>query len=113
MSNLFMVIMIALTAALAVGGAVFAFFGAGDTSNAKANKRVAAVSRGSASRVLGKSAEAIGESNAKRRRQVQDTLKEIERKQEQQKTKPTLANLLDQADWNITCLLYTSPSPRD
>ena len=90
----------ALTAALAVGGVAYAFLGSSDGS-AKANKRVAAVSRGAA-RGAGKiSTEATNESNAKRRRQVQDTLKDIERKQEQTKARPTLAAMLEQADWNI------------
>ncbi|MEQ1755251.1 MAG: type II secretion system F family protein [Micropepsaceae bacterium] len=90
----------ALTAALAVGGVAFAFLGfAGDSG--KASKRVAAVAKGGAGKASGKSADAIGESNAKRRRQVQETLKEIERKQAQEKAKPTLAALLQQADWSI------------
>src|SRR5262245_42506315 len=88
---------IALTVALAVGGVAFAFLGSGD--DAKANKRVAAVSRGTIGRgSAAAKADTSGESNAKRRKQVQETLKEIERKQEQVKAKPTLGAMLEQAD---------------
>ena len=95
-----MIIAIALMAALAVGGAAFAFLGAG--SGAKANRRVAAATRGSGRGAAAKAAaDTAGESTAKRRKQVQETLKEIERKQEQTKAKPTLANMLEQADWSM------------
>lgn len=99
-------IAIALTVALAVGGVAFAFLGSGDGA-AKANKRVAAVSRGTTGRgAAAKAGDTGGESNAKRRRQVQDTLKEIERKQEQHKTRPTLGSMLEQADWNIDVRMF-------
>ncbi len=88
---------VALMAALAVAGVAFAFLGAGDNS---ASKRVAAVSRGRGGVAKGADATS-GDSTAKRRKQVQDTLKEIERKQEQHSTKLTLAAMLDQADWNV------------
>lgn len=100
-----MVAAIALTVALAVGGVAFAFLGAGDGS-AKTTKRVAAVSRGGGPRGAAKTADTAGESTAKRRRQVQDTLKEIERKQEAQRTRPTLGALLDQADWNVDVRMF-------
>jgi tight adherence protein B len=61
---------------------------------------VAAVSRGSG-KGAAKGGDTAGDSTAKRRKQVQDTLKEIERKQEQHSTRPTLAAMLEQADWNI------------
>lgn len=88
---------VALMAALAVGGVAFAFLGTGDNS---ASKRVAAASRGRGGAAKGIDATS-GDSTAKRRKQVQDTLKEIERKQEQHSTKLTLAAMLDQADWNV------------
>ena len=101
MTETMMILAISLTAALAVGGAAFAFFGNSDGS-AKASKRVAAATRGTGPRGVAKiGADAVTDSNAKRRRQVQDTLKEIERKQEQSKVKVTLANMLDQADWKV------------
>jgi len=100
------VIAIALTVALAVGGVAFAFLGSGDGS-AKANKRVAAVSRGTTGRgAAAKGGDTAGDSTAKRRRQVQDTLKEIERKQEQHKTRPTLGAMLEQADWNVDVRMF-------
>lgn len=100
-----MLIGIALTVALAVGGAAFAFLGAGGD---KASKRVATVSRGTAGRgaTKGAGADTGGESTAKRRKQVQETLKEIERKQEQVKQRPTLGSMLDQADWNIDVRMF-------
>lgn len=96
---------IALTVALAVGGVAYAFLGSGDGS-AKANKRVAAVSRGSGRGAGAAKGDTGGESNAKRRRQVQETLKEIERKQEQVKARPTLGAMLEQADWNIDVRMF-------
>jgi tight adherence protein B len=95
------ILAVALTAALAVGGVAFAFFGNMDT--AKTSKRVAAVSKGSG-RATGKGGAdgSAGASTEKRRKQVQETLKEIERKQEQTKAKVTLAQMLEQADWNVT-----------
>ena len=96
---------ISLTVALAVGGVAFAFLGSGDGS-AKANKRVAAVSRGAGRLAAAKAADTANDSNAKRRKQVQETLKEIERKQEQVKTRPTLGAMIEQADWNIDVRMF-------
>jgi tight adherence protein B len=62
---------------------------------------MAAVARGTGRGAAAKGADTGGDSNAKRRKQVQETLKEIERKQEQQTSKITLAAMLEQADWNI------------
>jgi tight adherence protein B len=66
-----------------------------------ASKRVAQVSRGSGRGAAPKGADTAGDSTAKRRKAVQDTLKEIERKQEQQNARPTLGAMLEQADWNM------------
>jgi tight adherence protein B len=90
---------VALTAALAVGGIAYAFLGAGSGSG-NTSKRVAAMTRG-AGRSSAAKGDSVGESNAKRRRQVQETLNEIERKQEHANARPTLAAMLEQADWNI------------
>lgn len=95
---------IAVTVALAVGGAAFAFIGAGDS--AKTSKRVASVSRGSGRSTGKPTGDTGGESNAKRRKQVQETLKEIERKQEAVKARPTLGAMLEQADWNIDARMF-------
>jgi tight adherence protein B len=92
-------IAVALTTALAVGGVAYAFLGAAGGAG-KTNKRVAAVSRGTG-RATGSKIDTANDSNAKRRRQVQETLNEIDRKQEQKNAKPTLASMLNQADWNI------------
>lgn len=97
-------IAVALTVALTVAGAAWAFLGAGDA--AKTNKRVAAASRGTGGRTAKVTADAVGESNAKRRKQVQETLKEIERKQDAVKQRPTLGAMLDQADWNIDVRMF-------
>ncbi len=94
------ILAVALTTALAVGGVAFAFLGAGDDAG-KANKRVAAAARGAGKPGSGKNGDSASEATAKRRRQVQETLKEIERKQAQEKSRPTLAAMLQQADWSI------------
>ncbi len=95
------VVGIALTTALVVAGVAFAFLSAGNDAG-KANKRVAAAARGTTGKGSGnKSVDTAGESTAKRRRQVQETLKEIERKQAQESARPTLAAMLQQADWGI------------
>mgnify|MGYP003859343397 CR=1 FL=1 len=93
---------IALTVALAVGGVAFAFLGASDSN--RATKRVASVSRGRAS--AKSTADTGGESTAKRRKQVQETLKEIDRKAEAVKQRPTLGAMLQQADWNIDARMF-------
>jgi len=106
MNQIMLLAVIALTVALAVGGVAFALMGSNDGS-AKASKRVQAVSRGTTGRGgAGKTADTVGESNAKRRRQVQETLNEIERKKEQHKDKPTLGALLEQADWKIDARMF-------
>lgn len=91
------VIAISLTTALAVAGIAFAFIGGGETANA--SKRVAAAARGG--KAVAKGVESSGETSAKRRRQVQETLKEIERKQAQVNARPTLTSMLQQADWSM------------
>ena len=101
MSQTMIILAISLTAALAVGGVAFAFFGASDSAG-KTSKRVATVSKGTGRPVKTGGDTNTGVSTEKRRKQVQETLKEIERKQEQSKVKVTLANLLEQADWNVT-----------
>lgn len=62
-------------------------------------KRVAAVTRN----VSARAASARGESDSasRRRKQVEASLKEAERKQRQANAKPTLTALLQQADWSM------------
>jgi tight adherence protein B len=96
-----MMLGIALMAGLAVGGVAFAFIGSGG-DNTKSNKRLAAASRGTGAKAAAsKAADALGESNAKRRKAVQETLKEIERKQASARPRATIANMLQQADWGM------------
>jgi len=95
---------IALTVALAVGGVAFAFLGASDSS--RANKRVASVSRGTGRAAAKSTTDTGGESTAKRRKQVQETLKEIDRKAEAVKQRPTLGAMLQQAAWNIDARMF-------
>lgn len=85
-------------AVFAVGGVGFVFLGAGGNS-AKATKRVAAAARGATLKPATKAGDSAD--GTKRRKQVQETLKEIERKQAQQNVRPTLASMLQQADWGI------------
>lgn len=94
-----MILGIALSTALAVGGVAFAFLGDGGGS-AKASKRVATAARGATSKTSAKVIDVAGD-GTKRRKQVQETLKEIERKQAQQNTRVTLATMLQQADWEV------------
>jgi tight adherence protein B len=99
MSQTMIILAVALTAALAVGGVAFAFLG--NMNEAKTSKRVAAASKGTGRAIKGAAESTAGASTEKRRKQVQETLKEIERKQEQTKAKVTLAQMLEQADWNV------------
>jgi tight adherence protein B len=95
---------IALTVALAVGGVAFAFLGTSESN--RATKRVASVSRGTGRAVAKSTTDTGGESTAKRRKQVQETLKEIDRKAEAVKQRPTLGAMLQQADWNVDARMF-------
>ncbi|HAH09274.1 MAG TPA: pilus assembly protein [Alphaproteobacteria bacterium] len=95
MSETIFTIAIAICGFLAVAGTAFLAFGSGGD---RTSKRMAAVSAGR--KGLTK-ADAASDNNAQRRRNVQDTLKELERKQAASKVKVTLANMLEQADWSI------------
>ena len=97
----------AVSAGLFVGGlALFLVEGAAPVI--QTNKRVAAVARSSALRnsVTGK-VDQGGDVAAKRRKQVQASLKEAERKQSQANPKPTLSALLQQADWSMEPRSFT------
>jgi tight adherence protein B len=91
---------VAMLGALAVGGVVFAFAGAG--AEGKAKKRMEAVA-GSGGKAKGRSLRDIAVDNtAQRRKQVQDTLKELEKKQEEQKkSRLTLRGRIEQAGLEI------------
>jgi tight adherence protein B len=96
MSETLIVVAVAVFAMLAVGAAGFAAFA---TGNGRANKRIQAVSAGGR-RGLGKLQEA-SDNNAQRRKNVQDTLKELERKQAATKVRATMAQLIEQAGWTM------------
>lgn len=96
-----MMIGLVFTSALVIGGVAFVFLGASNDAK-KTTKRVAAAARGNIGKAgAGRSADNVNETNAKRRRQVQETLKEIDRKQAQVNARPTMAAMLQQADWSI------------
>jgi tight adherence protein B len=89
-----MLMVVAMLGALGLGGVVFAFLGAG--AEGKTKKRIESVSgqkaKGRAFR------EIVVDNTAQRRKQVQDTLKELEKKQEEQKNaRLTLRARIEQA----------------
>ncbi len=90
-----MIIAFILLAALAVGGAVFAFSGGDERSQ----KRVAAVARPSAQLRGGRDAADIA---AKRAKNLAVQLKDIEKNQARKREKPTLRRRLEQAGFPKT-----------
>lgn len=98
--NLTMFIMVAMLLVFALGGVVFAFAGAGAE---KAKKRVAAVARptGTARALKG-----AADTNQQRRKNVQVMLKELEKRQAQQKKRPSLRRRIEQAGLTITPQTY-------
>ncbi|MBU6155602.1 MAG: type II secretion system F family protein [Alphaproteobacteria bacterium] len=91
----------AVSVGLFVGGMALFLVEAAEPAVRK-GKRVAAVTRGSGTRnnAPGRG-ESAGDLAAKRRKQVEASLKEAERKQGQTNPKPTLSGLLQQADWSM------------
>ena len=83
--------LVAVLLVLAFGGAVFAFAG---SSNEAAQKRIAGLSKAQPG---GRSARATLESQGQRRKSMQQLLKEIEKKQAENKPKMTLRRRLDRA----------------
>jgi tight adherence protein B len=98
--NTFIIISIAFLAALCIGAAGFVILGAKEE---KSNKRLARVSRGPARGKLDDVAldDAIDNSGP-RRRQVQETLKELEEKQKAEKAKLTIRLRLQRAGLDVT-----------
>ncbi len=88
----------ALSAGLFVGGLAL-FLVEGAAPNTANSKRVVQAIKTRAN-VSGKG-DGAGDIAAKRRKQVEASLKEAERKQGQSNPKPTLAGLLQQADWSM------------
>ena len=83
--------LVAVLLVLAFGGAVFAFAG---SSNEAAQKRIAGLSKAQPGN---RSARATLESQGQRRKSMQQLLKEIEKKQAENKPKMTLRRRLDRA----------------
>jgi tight adherence protein B len=97
MSEIIFMVAVALCALLAVGGVAFVVLGSGNDATAK---RVAAVTAGKKN--MGKGVDAASDNNAQRRKNVQDTLKELERKQQATKARLSTSQLIEQAGWSIT-----------
>jgi tight adherence protein B len=95
MSNLVMWALIALLGAAALGGAVFAFAGAGE----KTRKRMEAVSR---PRGKARGTKAAQDNNQARRKNVQVMLKELEKQQAAKKQRPTLRRRIEMAGLTIS-----------
>lgn len=96
MSETIFIAAVALCALLSVGGVAFVLLGAGADP---ASKRVAAVTAGR--KGMAKAADAASDNNAQRRKNVQDTLKELDRKQKATKARLTTSQLIEQAGWTI------------
>lgn len=86
---------IALLAALCIGGVGLLFVG----GESKSQKRVARVARGGTARLPSVDGEV--DNNEKRRKQVQDTLKDLEEKQKEQKKKISLRTRIERAGLEI------------
>jgi Flp pilus assembly protein TadB len=81
--NVMMVLTVSLLFILSLGGVAFAFAGAGSD---KARKRMAAVAKPT---VAARAAKSGSDANQQRRKNVQTMLKELEKQQAQQKTRPS------------------------
>jgi tight adherence protein B len=88
--------LIGLLTALAIGGVGFAFVGSGGGAS---KKRMNAVARPAATGRAGKGA---GDTNQQRRKNVQQLLKELEAKANEQKKSPSIRRRIEMAGLNIT-----------
>lgn len=90
---------VSMLGVLGVGGVVFAFAGAG--AEGKTKKRIESVA-GSGGKAKGRGLRDVVDNTAQRRKQVQDTLKELEKKQEEaKKSRLTLRGRIEQAGLEI------------
>lgn len=89
----------AMLAVLALGGAALAIVGPGSGTSGRLQKRLESAKTLKARGPRGK--EAVADNSAQRRKQVQDTLKELERKQKEQQSKLTLRARIEQAGLDI------------
>src|SRR5215469_9992315 len=95
MSPTILIALTAVLAALACGGALFAFTGADGTSK----KRIASVARTSGP--AGKDGRAV-DTTQQRRKAVQALLKDLEKQQAEQKQRPTIRRRIEQAGLKIS-----------
>jgi tight adherence protein B len=95
MSTTVVIALMGMFAVLGLGGVAFAFAG----NEGASKKRLQSVSRQQAT---GASARNAGDSNQQRRRNVQALLKDIEKQNKEQKTRPSLRRRLEQAGLTIT-----------
>jgi tight adherence protein B len=95
MNGAIIVVLAAVLATVSLGGAVFAFSG----SAAASKKRLAAVARPAAAAAAARTAVT---STQVRRKNMQDLLKELERKQSERKLRPTLQRRIAQAGLKIS-----------
>ncbi len=86
---------------LAVGGLVVAVFFPQISTKAKTNKRIGAISSGG-SKVRGNQSKADNTNNNQRRKQVQDTLKQLEQRQKDQKKRVPLSTRIEQAGLSMS-----------
>lgn len=89
----------AMLAVLALGGAALAFVGPSSGSSGRLQKRLESAKTAKVRIPRGK--EAVTDNTAQRRKQVQDTLKELERKQKEQQSRLTLRARIEQAGLDI------------
>jgi len=98
--NTFTILALAFLVAVCIGAAGFVIMGA---KGEKSNKRLARVSRGPARGMADKKAHgSSSDAHGPRRRQVQETLKELEEKQKAEKARLTIKLRLQRAGMAIT-----------
>ena len=96
MSTTFLITLTAILAVMGLFGAVFAFTGNGGTSK----KRIASAVRPQAA--TGAAARSGADATQQRRKVVQQLLKDMEKKQAEQKQRPTIRRRIEQAGLKIT-----------
>ena len=104
MNQTTLIIVAVVLGVLAFGGVAFAFLSPAFAAGAKAQKRVRAVAGTSFKTRSARLKEAMADVSADRRRQVQETLKDLERKQAEQKKKKklTLRARIEQAGLDLS-----------
>jgi len=100
------VIVFALLAAVSVGGIAAAIFYPRVAGSAKGEKRFTSVASGPSRRGAGGAKEAGADNNRNRRKQVQDTLKQLEEKQKAKKKRVPLRMRIEQAGLNLSLRMF-------